>query len=258
MTNIYKNYSKYYDLLYKDKNYKKEAAYISSLISKYSKNSKSILELGCGTGIHAIELAQKGYQVDGIDFSKGMLARAKKRIKSLPAKLTSKLHFFHGDMRRFRNKNKYDLVISLFNVINYMTTNKDIEAALKTANMHLKQDGLFVFDNWYGPAVLDNKPAKRVKKLENDEIRVVRKAEPLVLPNENIVDVNYEMLITDKKTKKTEKYRETHSVRYFFKPELELFLKNSGFKLINIQEWMTKKNPGFGTWNVCFVAKKIK
>jgi SAM-dependent methyltransferase len=256
--NIYKNYAKYYDLLYSDKNYRKEAAYINGLISKYSKNSKNILELGCGTGIHAIELAKKGYRIDGVDSSKEMLARAKKRIETLPVKLASKLRFFYGDMRRFENKRKYDIVISLFNVINYMTTNEDIEAAIKNANKHLKQGGLFVFDNWYGPAVLTDRPSKRIKKLEDAETRVVRTANPQIFPNENIVNVNYEILLTDKRTKKTEKYRETHSVRYFFKPELELFLRNYGFKLVSSQEWLTKKNPSFNTWNVCFVAKKIR
>ena len=88
--NIFKNYAKYYDLFYEDKNYKRESDYVDSLISKYSRKTKSILELGCGTEIHSIELAKKGYQVDGVDSSREMLKEARKRLENVPKNLSSK------------------------------------------------------------------------------------------------------------------------------------------------------------------------
>ena len=53
MEKVFDGYSRYYDLLYKDKNYKSESEYISSLIKTHSPNAKKVLELGSGTGIHA-------------------------------------------------------------------------------------------------------------------------------------------------------------------------------------------------------------
>ena len=60
-TKVFDAYSNYYDLLYQDKDYVAETEYINSLISSYSKNAESILELGSGTGIHAGLLANIGY-----------------------------------------------------------------------------------------------------------------------------------------------------------------------------------------------------
>ncbi|OXS77038.1 hypothetical protein B1B04_01145 [Lysinibacillus sp. KCTC 33748] len=73
----FNQYAEYYDLLYKDKDYIQEANYIDSLLQKYSSNTKSILELGCGTGKHAIILGKKGYKVHGVDLSEGMIREAK-------------------------------------------------------------------------------------------------------------------------------------------------------------------------------------
>ncbi|MBL7937685.1 MAG: class I SAM-dependent methyltransferase, partial [Bacteroidia bacterium] len=63
---VFETYSQYYDLLYKDKNYISETDYIVSLIETFNLSTKNILELGCGTGIHASLLAEKGYYVEGI------------------------------------------------------------------------------------------------------------------------------------------------------------------------------------------------
>jgi ubiquinone/menaquinone biosynthesis C-methylase UbiE len=258
VVSVFENYAKYYDLLYEDKNYKKEACFIDGLIAEYSRKKKNILELGCGTGRHAIELAKMGYKINGIDFSKEMLDGAIKRLENISEKVSSKISFRFGDVRNFRSSKRYDCVVSLFHIVSYMSTNNDIDSMFKTAGKHLKKGGFFLFDCWYGPAVLTDRPEKRIKKLENKDIRVIRTAIPEIFPNENLVDVNYEISILDKKTKKKEKISEVHRMRYLFKPEIEMFLRNSGLKLINNQEWLTGEKPGFGTWGVCFVAKKIK
>ena len=53
--------ARYYDLIYKDKNYDDEVNYIDNLLEKYLKSEKKILELGCGTGKHALLFKKKGY-----------------------------------------------------------------------------------------------------------------------------------------------------------------------------------------------------
>ena len=50
---VFEEYSKYYDLLYQDKDYEGEVEYIIDLIEKYAPKTASVLELGCGTGKHA-------------------------------------------------------------------------------------------------------------------------------------------------------------------------------------------------------------
>ena len=58
----FKEYSHYYDLLYKDKDYQKEVSYISDLIRKLGKENCELLDIGCGTGKHANLLVDKGYK----------------------------------------------------------------------------------------------------------------------------------------------------------------------------------------------------
>ena len=126
----------------------------------------------------------------------------------------------------------------------------------KTAKEHLAPDGFFIFDCWYGPAVLSDPPVVRIKRLEDELIRVVRIAEPVMHPNENVVDVNYQVIITEKSTGTVEQLVETHRMRYLFFPELEQYLQNAGLSIIAASEWMTGNSLSLSTWGVCFVVKR--
>ncbi|MBL4653181.1 MAG: class I SAM-dependent methyltransferase, partial [Flavobacteriales bacterium] len=75
---VFDNYSAYYDLLYRDKPYEEEVAYVDGLIKDFAINASTILNLGCGTGKHDTFFAQKGYDVDGVDLSSSMINLAKK------------------------------------------------------------------------------------------------------------------------------------------------------------------------------------
>jgi len=62
---VFADYARYYDLLYRDKDYSAEAQYVAGLVRKFHPSARSILELGSGTGIHASLLAEKGFTVHG-------------------------------------------------------------------------------------------------------------------------------------------------------------------------------------------------
>ncbi|MCK4650930.1 class I SAM-dependent methyltransferase [Candidatus Babeliales bacterium] len=253
--NVFENYAAYYDLLYQDKNYESEANYIDKLIQKYFLNAKSIFELGCGTGKHAMFLAKKGYFVHGVDFSNKMISFAKNIVEE-HKDLVGKLNFSYGDIRSVCLNKKFDIVISLFHVVSYQLTNDDLKKTFLSAAKHLNKEGIFIFDCWYGPAVLNNKPLVRVKRFENSKLFITRVAEPKTYPNENRVDVNYQVYVNDKKTKNTNEFKEIHKMRYLFKPEVEFILEECGFKLLNFEEWGTGKEPGIDSWGVCFICKK--
>ena len=253
--NVFGNYARYYDLLYRDKNYSGEAQFIHELLRNYAPRTKSIIELGCGTGAHAVLLAKAGYQVHGVDLSAEMLQRATERQCHLPTELASRLEFSPGDIRTIRLNQQFDAVISLFHVISYQTTNEDLQAAFATVKAHLKPGGVFIFDCWYGPAVLSDRPGVRVKRLEDEEISVIRIADALTYPNENLVDVHYQVFIKQKNTGTVEELQETHRMRYLFKPEIKLLLTQSGLEYVDSREWMTNREPGFDTWGIYFVVK---
>lgn len=244
---VFDAYARYYDLLYRDKDYGSESDYIAAHVKRHAPRATRILELGCGTGAHAGHLALKGYTVHGVDRSDSMLARAKARRSGLAAEVAGRLSFGAGDVRAVRTGQQYDAVISLFHVMSYQTTNADLQAAFATAAAHLRPGGLFLFDFWYGPAVLGQRPETRVKRLEDDAIRVTRVAEPAVHDADDVVDVNYTVFIEDKAGGAVQQVRETHRMRYLFLPELAL-LRDGLFEEVSTHAWMSDAPPSAQSW----------
>ncbi|HEX5125160.1 MAG TPA: class I SAM-dependent methyltransferase [Rhodocyclaceae bacterium] len=254
---VFGKYSRYYDLLYRDKNYDGEAAFVAKLVERYKPGARSLMELGCGSGTHAACFAHMGYSVDGVDRSQDMLDAAEARCNKLPPEISQRLRFSQGDVRTVRLDKTVDCVLSLFHVISYMPDNADIHAAFTSARQHLQPGGIFIFDCWYGPAVLTDRPAVRIKRMQDDATEVTRLAEPVWHPNDCWVDVNYSVFIRDRATGAVDEVKETHRMRYLFRPELELFAAATGFRIEHAGEWMTERAPDASTWGVCFVLRAI-
>ncbi|HEY0243837.1 MAG TPA: class I SAM-dependent methyltransferase [Gemmatimonadaceae bacterium] len=252
---VFAGYSRYYDLLYRDKDYAGEAKYVAELIRHHASQARTVMEIGCGTGAHAVELAQLGFDVAGVDMSEGMLEAADARRASLAPDIAAKMEFARGDARTVRLGRKFDAVISLFHVMSYQTTNADLAAVFTTAREHLEPGGVFVFDCWYGPAVLRQWPAVTEKNLSDDATEIARRAEPVIHAAENVVDVNYTVVVTDKLTRASETLRETHRMRYLFTPEIEMALSTARMTLVDSRGWMTDSPPGFETWGAVFVGR---
>lgn len=247
---VFADYSRYYNLLYADKDYIGESDYVAHLIERYAPNARNLLDLGCGTGRHAALLAAKGFDVHGVDMSEAMLTMAAS-IKS-----DAKLSFSSGDLRSVRLDRKFDVVTSLFHVFCYQTSNNDLQSSFLTAYEHLHDGGILIFDCWYGPAVLTDRPAVRIKRCMDDGLFITRLAEPRMHANKNMVDVNYEVFIQDRVSEVTSVLRETHQMRYLFQPEIHQFISTAGFEMLATEEWMSGREPGFETWSVVFVVRK--
>lgn len=246
MSKNFQLYSKYYNLLYGDKDYKAEVNYVTKEIKKFAPKTKSILEFGSGTGGHGVLLQKKGFDIFGLDKSKYMVSEAKKG--GLKCKI--------ANISKFKLKEKYDAIISLFHVISYLTSNEDLIATFINANKHLNKGGIFLFDVWYSPAVYKQKAVPRTKKMQNKEISVVRNAVPKIDINNNIVNVEFTILIKDLITGKTSKLFENHPMRHFSTPEIDLLAKSTGFKILKIEEFLTGNKPSNNTWGVCFILEK--
>jgi len=118
---VFGQYAQYYDTIYKKKNYQEECAYLRKLFRKHSHNEvKTILDLGCGTANHMIPLIKKGHTLTGIDASPQMLKMATQKLDN--SNLKADLH--RAKLQSFHLGRKFDAVLCLFSVIDYITPKK--------------------------------------------------------------------------------------------------------------------------------------
>jgi SAM-dependent methyltransferase len=253
---VFGEYAQWYDLLYRDKDYAAEVGYVAALLRRHGLTQGRLLELGCGTGVHASGLVRCGFEVVGIDRSPSMLAQAERRRAGLPAAEAARLAFAPGDARAVRLPGRFDAVLALFHVMSYQRTGADLDAAMATAAAHLAPGGLFLFDCWHGPAVRAERPEVRTKRVEDDAVVLERLATPRVLAEEPVVEVAYDLTVTDKRTGAATKLREVHSMRYLFPDEIHSALSRSGHALLAAEEWLTGDPPGPATWSVCYVGRR--
>jgi SAM-dependent methyltransferase len=101
-----------------------------------------ILDLGCGTGRHSLELARRGYQVTGVDRTASFLSFA----RDIAKREELDVEFDIADMRSFRSGEAYDCVLSLFTSFGYFEDQADNLAVLANVYQSLNQGGLFLLD----------------------------------------------------------------------------------------------------------------
>lgn len=129
----YKEMAKFYDLFYSNKSYDKEVLFLKSLIG----NRKTILDVGCGTGIHMNLLEKDGYKVDGLDLSNEMLNIAKIRTNG---------NLFKGNLIDFKMDKKYDAIISMFAVFNHLKNYNEFEKGILNLYQKLNEKGILIID----------------------------------------------------------------------------------------------------------------
>jgi SAM-dependent methyltransferase len=249
-------YADSYDALYQDKDYRAECDLITQLFQKYGQRPvRQILDLGCGTGNHAFPLAQQGYEVVGVERSESMLARA--RAKAAKSAAENRVLFQQGDIRSVELGRLFDAALIMFAVLGYQHENADVRATLRTARRHLRPGGLLVFDVWYGPAVLRERPSQRVKVIPTHEGKILRVASGTLDTLRNLCRTDY-LLWRWGDGKPVQETNESHTMRYFFAPELDLFLQGEGFALDRLGAFPEfQRDPDETTWNVLGAAHAV-
>jgi SAM-dependent methyltransferase len=248
-------YADAYDALYLDKDYGAECDLLERLFAKYAGAPvRSVLDLGCGTGNHALPLAARGFEVVGVDRSPGMVGHA--REKATAAAAAGRVEFREGDLRSLRLERRFDAALMMFAVLGYQLENAHVRAALESARAHLEPGGLFLFDVWYGPAVLRERPSSRVKEIATDRGRIQRETSGELDVRSHTCTVAYRLRPLDQP--EAAETRETHTVRYFFPRELELFLEIEGFELERLGALPDfEREPDETSWNVMGVARAV-
>lgn len=243
-------YAAAYDALYRDKDYEGECDYLEALFLKHGCKPESILDLGCGTGGHALVLSHRGYEVVGVDRSPAMLAiaREKSTAKGLGLELVQ------GDIAGFQPNRKFDAVISMFSVMGYLADEATLAAAFRTARESMDEGGLFLFDCWNGDAVLADPPVVREKEVPLPHGgRAFRVSTPELDPASRTVWI--EIRMRWEVGGAVEEKSEHHPVRYFFPGELRKVLASAGFPSVDIRPFLsTSGEPTAKHWNMMVVC----
>lgn len=202
----YKEFAKYYDKFYSKKNYKKEVEFLKNFVRKNDK----IIDIGCGTGIHASLLSN--YDVDGLDLNKEMLEIAKTRIKG---------NLYNQNMLNININKKYNIIISMFAVINHLKNIDELEKCLLNFKKILLPDGKIILD-------LHN-PQSSGEKVD------------YYCKIERTMTWDYDKDLKIEKTKiifelDNNKYNSEHIFRIFSVEEVENLCKKIGLKVVNVYE----------------------
>jgi SAM-dependent methyltransferase len=250
------DYAKCYDALYAEKNYESECDLIERLLHSHG-NAKisSILDLGCGTGNHALPLARRGFEVVGVDRSEFMLEQARNKASSSAS--TCHADFYNADIRHVDLGRRFDSVLMMFAVLGYQLANVDVMGTLRAARRHLNPGGLLLFDVWHGPAVLLQRPSERLRVIPIVNGKILRTGSSELDTNRHICTVKYHLwTCTERLVSESE---EEHTVRYFFPLELDLFLELAGFAPVRSGAFPEfERIPDENTWNALCLARAVE
>ncbi|MEO6720175.1 MAG: class I SAM-dependent methyltransferase [Ferruginibacter sp.] len=132
--------SPYYYKLYFNRDEAEAAAFIDKLIGHLQPRPDArILDVACGKGRHSIFLAEKGFDVTGIDLSEYSIEEAL-RFE------TDQLHFYRHDMRLPFWINYFDYAFNFFTSFGYFKTAREHDNSVRTIAQSLKRNGIFVLD----------------------------------------------------------------------------------------------------------------
>lgn len=241
----------YYDTIYSVKDYSSEVSVILNIYKTRLKTvPRSILDVGCGTGNHSILFADQGCRVVGVDLDDKMIEIAKKKPR--PAEDNPAFYCMDvSDVPRTR----FDLAVSMFNVISYIRDIGTLKAFFKSISKKLSVHGLFIFDCWNGlAAILDPPKIKKSKvKLDNETIEIE------TFPDMNLMDqmVKVKNLVTVKKNGQKKRFEYDYT-QYLWTPStVTMILKENGFDKISVVQDMKQNiSAKHNTWKIMFICGK--
>lgn len=207
--------SKFYHLLYSNRNETEAKEFINQLYSFIGLNNSSLaLDLACGKGRHSKYIHKKGASVIGVDLSKESIKYAKQFE-------TKNLKFEVADMRNLPFEDKFDCVFNLFTSFGYFKNEEDNLQVIQQIYNALKQDGILVLDYLNVKKGVKNLPQKEIIKREEILFHISKKETEAFIEKEILFEED------------GEQYSFYEYVKLIYKQDFEKYLKSAGFELLN-------------------------
>ena len=247
-----KDYAHYYDAFYHEKDYVVECDFLEQVFQKYaSEKTKTILDVGCGTGGHALELAKRGYAVVGVDASETMVDTARRKAENL---VNIDVSFHVSKMQDIDFDQKFDAVICMFNAINYVTSDEGLDKTLHNFRIHLSGKGVLVFDFRNGITSIRSYSPVRTKWVTYNDKRLLRISETKLDAMQHFYDTTYTCLVF-KDDRIIREFQDKHVVRYLFPREVKSLLKRNGLEAVNMCKFLNLEMPADeNEWNIVAVC----
>ncbi len=217
--------------------YKAEYEFYDKILKR--NKSKSVLEIGCGSGNLASYFEKSEYEYTGIDSSKEMLTIANE--------VAPNAKFIRADMRKLRLKLKYDTVIISGRSISYLITNNDVKNTLKSIYQTLKKGGVLIFDSFNAAKIISQKKKRFVQEAAFNRRKYKRVSTKTLNLKSGWTENWHATYYIKEKNKKTKIIKDKSIIRSFTKDEMKLFLKIFEFRV----EKVIDRGPTF-----TIIAKK--
>ena len=247
-----KDYSKIYDFLYTQKDYTKETNLIKKILKRYLPKSKSLLDLGCGTGQYSNLMTKFKLNVVGVDRSSSMLKIAKQKYKK-----NKRLSFIKSNIGNIKIKKKFDIISALFHILSYHTSEKEINKFFSKSYSHLNKNGILIFDFWYEDGVFNLQSPLRVREIDNSVYKILRITISKWFKKINQIFDIHNLIVLKKKNKKIIKFQETHKMRYFNMKIIKKKLIENNFHFLESLDLQSGKPVTKKSWGALVVAKKL-
>jgi len=245
--NAYTTFSKVYDILMDNVDYKEWGKYIISLLKEYYVNEGLVLELGCGTGNICEILAKCGYDVIGIDNSPEMLGVANEKKTESGRDIL----YLNQDMREFELYGTVKAIVANCDSINYITDKKDLVKVFKLVNNYLDPKGVFIFDlntEYKYKCIGDSVIAEN-----REDISFIWENE--YLPNKKINRYDLTLFIKELDGRYL-KHEETHLQKAYSLEEIKEALVKAGMEYVQSYDAFTRNSPKEDSDRIYIIARE--
>lgn len=244
----YGKFAQVYDLFMDNVDYEAWADHLEKRLKAEGIESGLVAELGCGTGTMTGLLAQKGYDMIGVDNSEEMLAEAmEKKMES-----GQDILYLLQDMREFELYGTVRAVVSVCDSLNYMTDREDLLQVFRLVNNYLDPGGVFLFDM--------NTVHKYRDLLGDSTIAENREEGSFIWENsydpESGINIYELAVFLPREDGLYEKCEELHCQKGYEQKEVEKLLEEAGMELIGVFDAYTDKPASPDSERLLFAARE--
>ncbi|MEE1032279.1 MAG: class I SAM-dependent methyltransferase [Ruminococcus sp.] len=250
MEESYKSFARVYDMFMDNIDYPAWCEYLTGLLKEYGVQDGLVAELGCGTGSMTELLAEKGYDMIGIDNSEEMLEIAmEKKFES-----GKDILYLLQDMREFELYGTVRAVVSVCDSMNYILEEEDLLEVFRLANNYLDPGGMFIFDM--------NTPYKYETLIGDSTIAENREEGSFIWENyfdeESRINEYALTLFLQEEDDLYRKYEEFHYQKAYEPERVIELLQEAGLEFVAMYDAFTKKAPTKRSERIYIIAKEVQ